>query len=331
MSVTAVPDYIHQVLSEMNSVRLNVERLSAYPLPDSLQPIVICVVKDEIDRIPDFFRHYRSAGIEKFVFIDNGSEDGTLEFLIKQPDTDTYKTLSSFHWIKKQGWINNIIRKYGYDRWYIYVDADEQIVFQDFEKRTFRDISCEMERRGIFRVRGFLLDMYSENPILETRYSGGGRLVDTYPWFDRIGYREEKYKEIISVKGGSRTRVFGGENSKFLPELTKYPLFRINPGEYMANPHHIWPYNGNFLSPRHLAIMHFKYLPNITDKIRKAIKFKNYWNGSSEYHCYEKSFKSSPLLSMFSSCSERLCQWNDLVSMGLITPIGWRTSGSVAS
>ena len=71
-------------------------------------------------------------------------------------------------------------------------------------------------------------------------------MAAAYPFFDRQGYREEIYKEVISFKGGPRTRAFSAADPKFLPEPTKYPLFWTRPGEYMVNPHHIWPYNNNF-------------------------------------------------------------------------------------
>ena len=92
------------------------------PPPDS--PLVISVVKNEIDRMHDFLWHYRGAGIERFMFVDNVSTDGTLEYLDAQPDVDVYRRRGPFDWRLKQGWINKIIEIYGCNQWYIYVDAD---------------------------------------------------------------------------------------------------------------------------------------------------------------------------------------------------------------
>jgi hypothetical protein len=39
----------------------------------------------------------------------------------------------------------------------------------------------------------------------------------------------------------------------------------------MANPHHLWPYDGNFGTPCLLGLMHFKFLPQILGKIDAAI------------------------------------------------------------
>jgi len=292
---------------------------------------VICVVKNERDRLDDFLRHYRAAGIERFVFIDNQSTDGTFELLQCQPDLDLYRRPGGFDWMRKQGWINKVIQIYGHERWYIYVDADEHIVFDGMNARSFTDLTREMTRRGVRRVRGFLLDMYAEGPLLKSRYVAGEPLAAAYRFFDRDGYREEVYKEVISFKGGPRMRAFAAADPKFLPELTKYPLFWTRAGEYMANPHHIWPYDDNFKSDRYLAILHYKFLPGIMTKVREAIEKRNYWDGSLEYRCYAKILEADPTLSLVAPVSARYENTGDLVESGLIATLGWSRRQNIAA
>ena len=330
-SPTILPDYVVRVLNECANVEFERDRLCRHPLPDRFTPIVICVVKNERDRLDDFLRHYRAAGIERFVFIDNQSEDGTIELLKCQPDLDLYRRPGGFDWMRKQGWINKVIEIYGHERWYIYVDADEHIVFDGMKTRSFADLAREMTRRGVRRVRGFLLDMYAGGPVLESCYIPGESLAAAYPFFDRQGYREEIYKEVISFKGGPRTRAFSAADPKFLPELTKYPLFWTRPGEYMVNPHHIWPYNNNFESDRYLAILHYKFLPGIMNRIRDAIERKNYWDGSLEYRCYAKILEADPTLSLVAPVTARYEGTADLVKLELIATLGWSKKQSLAT
>jgi hypothetical protein len=319
-----IPSYVETVMREFREVRLEWLRRSRFPLPGPLSPIVISVVKNEADRLEDFLRYYRNHGIERFVFVDNGSTDGGLEFLLAQPDVDVCERLGKFDWMLKQGWINKVVETYGYERWYIYVDADEQIVFDGCETRTFTDLTVQMERQGLSRVRGFLVDMYSEAPLMQTEYAPGQPLIEAFAWFDHDTYKEERYKEIMSVKGGPRQRAFGGkQNEKFRPELTKYPLFKIQPGQYMANPHHIWPYKGNFESARYLGVLHFKFLPGLLDRIRQAIEQKNYWDGSYEYQCYLKVLEGEPRLSLHCDNSNQFESSDQLVSLGLLASIDW--------
>lgn len=318
-----IPDYVQKVIAEYETVDLVPLKTSVRPLPDCWSPIVISVVKNEFDRLYDFLRHYRAAGIERFVFIDNGSTDGTVEFLRAQPDVDLYARHGPFDWRLKQGWINKAISLYGFGRWYMYLDADEHLVFDGLGERTFRDLAELMEQRGILRVRGFLVDMYSDEPILQSRYEAHAPLIEAYRFFDLNSYKEERYREVISIKGGPRTRVFGRSEPKFKPEMTKYPLFKVNEGEFMANPHHIWPYHGNFSSGRFIAILHFKFLPGVMNKIRIAIEEANYWDGSFEYKCYLNEIEKERDLKLVYDGTHEYTPDIDLVGLGVIEAVGW--------
>lgn len=323
MTDPAPPNFVKQVLRERDAAKFVVGRRTMRPLPHRANPIVISVLKDENIRLPDFLQHYRSAGVERFALIDNGSTDGSFEYLATQPDVDLFRRVGKFHWIPKQGWINRLIADYGYDRWYIYADIDELIVFDGLGSRAFLDITRHAERSGLRRVRGFLIDMYAQGPLLESRYARGGSIIEAYPFFDLEGYEERKFKEIISVKGGPRMRVFGKFAEELKPELTKYPLFMLYPDEAMVNPHHIWPLDHNFQSSRLLGILHFKFLPDLADRIRKAIAAKCYWNDSAEYKSYLKAVEADAKLSMFGARSGRYETTNDLIEAGLIEPIAW--------
>ena len=50
----------------------------------SNSPVVLCLCRNEELILPKFIEHYRNLGFECFVFLDNGSNDKTLEILEKE-------------------------------------------------------------------------------------------------------------------------------------------------------------------------------------------------------------------------------------------------------
>lgn len=323
MSITLdFPEYVRQVFvesSEVNLVRLSAARDDA-PCAD---PILISVVKNELDRLPELLAHYRWLDVERFVILDNGSTDGSIEYLSAQPDVDLYAVDRRFVWPYKQGWINRVIAEYGYDHWYIYVDADEHIVFDQAGAFGFNDLIAMAERLGICRVRGMLIDMYAAGPLLEYQWKTGSSLIQTYPLFDSDSYVEQNFKEIISRKGGPRRRRFKDADGAFNPEMSKYPLFKLQPGELFANPHHIYPYARNMESKCYLGMLHFKFLPGFIDRVHKAIQEKTYWDGSSEYRRYLDKLTENPNLSLEYEGSRAYRSPRDFIDCQLIESIDW--------
>lgn len=321
------PEYVEAALAEHGRVvfeTMSIPTRWYAPTTRSIrEPVVISVVKNERDRLADFLHHYRSCGIERFFFIDNGSTDGTIEFLCAQDDCRVHRIASSFDWRRKQGWIMSAIDMIGRGRdvWYIYVDADEHIVFDGMERSSFGDLARRMAARGLARVRGMLVDMYREGSLLNSTYRPGDRLIESYPFFDGSGYREAVFRQIVSRKGGPRQRAFGHADSEFRPELTKYPLFRLSGHDVFANPHHVWPYEENFKSPCYLGILHFKFLPDTTRRIADSIKAENYWGGSLEYKCYHKVLSATPDLGLWCEDSVRYETPEQLIEHRLIEPL----------
>jgi hypothetical protein len=85
--------------------------------------------------LPDFLRHYRSLGIDTFCFIDNGSVDGTRDYLLAQPDCLVYYTDELY---KASGfaadWVNRVIAELRISGWFVLVDADEHLCYAHMER-----------------------------------------------------------------------------------------------------------------------------------------------------------------------------------------------------
>ena len=97
--MTLTPEAVQVWRAEM-SVRMTeaapgLESLKVAPLPAGMG-VVIAGVRDEMVHLPHFLRHHRASGARRFAFIDNGSVDGTLAYLLEQPDCDVYRHVGDY-------------------------------------------------------------------------------------------------------------------------------------------------------------------------------------------------------------------------------------------
>lgn len=239
--------------------------------------VLVCVVKDEITRMEKFFDYYRKLGISQFAIIDNGSSDGTKQLCVGQRDVNLFSVNTPYSSARRVGWINQILSKYGRNRWYLVVDADELIDYVGSETFSINDMVKEMESRNIYRVLGLQVDFYSKTNIF-------GMKDDSINWdeciyFDKDSYIEQNSNKCVWYVGGPRKRVL---NTFSL--LTKYPLFYYDSNTINISSHYLYPFEENHKSACFLCIKHYEFL-NQTDyeKMLDIIKKGNYAGGSREY------------------------------------------------
>lgn len=254
-------------------------------LPDLDSPIVICVIKDDMARIGAFLEHYRMLGVERFVFMDNGSTDGTFELLQDQPDVDLWLCRVPYTTERREAWITRLLAHYGFGRWYLCVDSDELFVYPGCEFAPIRKFVAACEGRGERRARSIMLDMYSDKPMpLE---DDGDDIRKTYRFFDVDTYETVAKEKLDEVRGGPRSRMLSsGGAAKFL--LTKHPLFRFDRGDVQGFSHFQFPYDDNYGLECRSALLHFKFLANDMAKYIERANQGNYASGSLEYKEYAR-------------------------------------------
>lgn len=322
----ALPRFVREVVAEAEATRLEPVRVGPRPARDAM--VLISVMRNEAGILGDFLAHWRGLGVDRFVILDNGSDDGTAERLAGEPDVDLHLVRRRFYPPMKQGWINRAIADYGHGRWYACADADEHLAFDGSGTRSLRDLAALAEARGIRRVRGMLVDMYAAGPVLGP-VPRRGTLAEAFPLFDGGGYEETLCKQRISRHGGPRKRRLARPGTS--PELTKYPLFHIRDGEVFDNPHHLYPYPENFASPCLAGILHYKFHEGLAAKIGDALERGQYFDGSAEYRHYAAVLAADPGLGLASPGSRRYRGSRDLVAAGLIEPIAWDASALPAA
>ncbi len=204
-------------------------------LPDDPpEPGVLCclAVRDERPRLPQFLTHYRRLGVARFLVVDNGSTDGTLEYLLEQTDVSVWTSDLRFDRSNCGSvWFQVLLRRHGRGRWTLIVDADEYFWFPDCETRDLIDLCTKLDDNGLRAYPAVLLDMYSDGPIRETHLPSGEP-----PW-SRCRFYDRQLQHVVAPGagpfanqagyfGGVRRRVFGGGTFDYC--LNKVPLLRYD-------------------------------------------------------------------------------------------------------
>lgn len=294
------------------------DAVASHNRPDQQNQVLgICVVKNDLARLQMAITHHRSLGVQQFAVLDNGSTDGTQEWLSSQSDIDVYVVTTPFSSQRKYGWINQLLARYGYDRWYLYFDSDELFVYPDLENITIQQLIEQVERRQLDRLGALMLDMYSDKPI----YAPAAEqqpIEQEFCYFDSDSYEISQSKRGKVVKGGPRKRVFSPELDDS-PLLIKFPLFYLREGMIFESAHYLFPFRNNV--PIASALKHYKFLPSDLERHLVIAQEGNFQGGSREYKRYLSVYQANTAISFIYNGSVKYENSRSLSSLSFIQPV----------
>lgn len=282
---------------------------------------VYCCVRNEAVRLPYFLEYYRSLGVKLFVFVDNDSDDGTTDLLLRQDDCVVFWSDQPYSESRCGiDWINQLLGEFEVRRWVLIVDADELLVFPNIEHLSLQTLVTTLERQGVNALPTFLLDMYGSGPLNEIQYSPGEPFLSVCPYFDRTGYTFATTGVFkgLPVRGGPRQRLFweGRRQVANPPFLAKTPLVKWGPGMSLeASTHVIRGVRPGCLSG---VLLHFKMLPDFVEAVSLEAKRKEHWENAGQYVAYRDILYLDSGLDPMYSGSESYKNSRQLVELGLM-------------
>lgn len=209
--------------------------------------IGLLTVKNEIDRIAACLAHHRRLGVREFSVVDNGSTDGTLEFLMKQEDVNLYQTKSSY---KRAHygitWINCLFHMHAQGRWALFIDADELLFIDQMNtENPLKNFIELLKRSQQTYMYAPMIDLYDFDDQ-EIRLATNVELLDKALLTarqDLDSYHPHTLMKngLYALKGGPRGQLaeFAGRTE---PLLTKFPLVRYGYFRYFtASAHEFMP------------------------------------------------------------------------------------------
>jgi tetratricopeptide (TPR) repeat protein len=288
----------------------------------SLRPaeILCCtVLRNELSRLPYFLAYYRKKGIGAFLAVDNGSSDGSLEYLLSQPDVYVWHSELSFNRANfGAGWFEPILRMHGQGHWCVIVDADELLYYPDCERRSIVDLCRALDLKGKRAFSAIHLDMYSDVPIRDTHYTSGQPFEEICPYFDRRFFHrcDDKagpFHNQQAYHGGVRQRIFGGAGYY----LSKVPLLKYDADRILAGGQHWTDLPVRQIASESGCLLHFKYFSSFCDYVSEEARRKEHYGDAELYQEYERGLRDQPALTFYDPAhSVKLEDSRQLIRLG---------------
>ena len=293
--------------------------------------LVFCTLRNERIRLPYFLRYYRDLGVEHFLVVDNGSDDGSREYLLEQPDVSLWSASHSYKRARfGVDWLNWLQMRHGHGHWTLVVDPDEFLVYPFCDTRPLRALTDWLDASSIRSFGAMLVDMYPKGEITAIPYAEGQDPFEITSWFDSGNYmisRNSRYGNLW-IQGGPRARVFFPDAPAKAPALNKVPLVKWHRDyAYVSSTHMLLPRGLNLVydewggEKASGCLLHAKFLDGFAAKSAEELDRRQHYANSSEYRAYDGALKDHP--DLWCKWSEKYINWRQLEILGLMSKGNW--------
>jgi Glycosyl transferase family 2 len=293
--------------------------------------LLFATLRNERVRLPYFLRYYRDMGIGHFLIVDNGSTDGSRDYLAQQKDVSVWSSDSSYKSARfGMDWMNWLLRKYGTGHWTLTVDPDEFFIYPFCDTRPIRALTDWLDTYSIRTFPAMVMDLYPKGPIDRQPYREGQNPFEIAAWFDSGNYMISKNPKLgnLWIQGGPRARAMFQDAPEQAPSLNKIPLVKWRrPYTFVSSTHMLLPRGLNMIydewggEKASGCLLHAKFLSTLTDKVEEEMQRNEHFAGGREYHAYAETLKSNP--DLWCKWSEKYINWRQLEILGLMSKGNW--------
>jgi glycosyltransferase involved in cell wall biosynthesis len=286
--------------------------------------VVLCLVRDGRPYVKSFMDHHLALGVRHVVFLDNGSEDGTVEALKEYDQATVLRTplpYREYKYALKQ----YLIYRFGRERWCLYLDVDELFDYPRSDVLDLRSMLGYLNEKRYTVVVAQMLDMFPEGPLQAGEAAREASLKEVHRFYDISDLSRTWYEHATRITGNTvsnqEIRIHHGGIRKthfdIGANLTKHPLIfvddRIRPMD--GSSHRT---NNARVADFSCVLYHYKFLENFREVTDRAVREGNYYGGSFEYRRYQEVLDASPELRMKLATARELRSVNELVASGFL-------------
>jgi hypothetical protein len=283
---------------------------------------LVSVVRNEAERLPLFFEHYRKLGVTRFFMVDNNSDDGSRNVILAEPLADAFLAHASYaEGLGGVYWANGIAREFCRGCWTVRADADELLVYDRMEERGLAELARWLQARDLDRLFALMIDLYPSGEI-GNRRRPIGEVLESDAWFDNEGYSEERRKGGWLVTGGPRHRLFNQGPETHQIWLSKYPFFHVTPETTLIDAHFLWPIDACKPVARG-ALLHLKVMDDFRTRSSRFEQEGQHARSSRAYRIINERLLAMSKLVAVDERSRRYEGTESLLRHGVMAPIEW--------
>lgn len=293
--------------------------------------LLFATMRNERIRLPYFLNYYRKLGVDHFLIVDNGSDDGTRDYLADQPDVSLWETQAGYKQSRfGMDWIMHLLRRYGSGNWCLTVDVDEFLVYPFCETRPLRALTDWLDSAGTRTFSSMLLDMYPKGAMHEQPYREGQNPFEIAQYFDSGNYTISRSWPLLNlwIQGGPRSRLFFADNPFRAPALNKIPLVKWQRSfAYVSSTHMLLPRGLNLTyedaggEKISGCLLHAKFLDTFAAKAEEEMRRGQHYAESYEYRSYQEGLSRER--DLWCNWSEKYVNWRQLEILGLMSKGSW--------
>jgi FkbM family methyltransferase len=293
--------------------------------------VVVCIVRDGRMYVKSFVEHYFSVGVKHMVFLDNNSQDGTVEVLRHYDHVTVLRTELPYKATDVPGeegmrrgvfFKRYLINRFGKEgRWCLCVDIDELFDYPYSDVIGLTSLLRYLNSKKYTAVVAHMLDMFSETPLSNQMDKVDESLRDSYRFYDLSNIERKnlasfgKFQDntfdsddIEQFSGGIRESVFGHK-----PRLTKAPLvFNDGKARPLAGSTHVVA--GANIADFTTVLFHYKLVNgHFHAQVEQAVKEEHRIQNSAVYKKYKQTLNREPTLQLKRDTAKEMRNVNDLV------------------
>ncbi|NDR57072.1 glycosyltransferase family 2 protein [Aliiruegeria sabulilitoris] len=229
--------------------------------------------------IPGFMAHYRALGMKYLIYMDNGSDDGSIDLMRGFERVIVLSNRSNFR--EYQPYMRmHLGRSYAEGGWRLAVDADEILRYPGERRVDLPALAGILSDRGHSGLLAQMLEMVPEGPLSDVDDLGFEVVRERFRNYSlndisALPYHSQKipFRGFLAQNSLSDDRVkilFGGlRRSLFAEEccLSKHVLYRPGPN-VLPQPHpHVS--TGLHMTDFTVALQHYKFAGGFLEREKR--------------------------------------------------------------